>query len=228
MAHQKYIGAPNNIGAPNTSPSPATLRAIEHQATPEVKREALEYARGRVKMLRWAGRPVSATSARELVDDVHADTWTGDLPWDPAQYSLLEHFRQAIKQRTWLEIRHANRIAFVPLREAANEEVVPDQLVSEEVEQTLAAAIRDRCAPSRLLATLDATCQELGARVGCAEAGAVAQCWADGVTERNAVTRRTGLTNAAYERARKRLLYAGRSLSSELCEAVHDLLRSAS
>ena len=221
MAHQKYIGAPN------TSLSPATLRAIEQQATPEVKHEALEYARGRVKMLRWAGRPVSATSARELVDDVHADTWTGDLPWDPSRSSLLEHFRHAIKQRTWLEIRHANRVSFVPLREAANEEAVPGQLVSEEVEQTLAAAIRDRCAPGRLLATLDATCQELRARVGCAEAAAIVQCWAVGVTTRNAVRGLTGLTDAAYERARKRLFYAGRTLSSELRESAHDLLRNA-
>jgi hypothetical protein len=226
LAHQKYIGAPN------TSPSSATLRAIEQQTTPETKREALEYARRRVKMLRWAGRPVSATAARELVDDVHADTWTGDLPWNPSQCSLLEHFRRAIKQRTWLEIRHANRISFVPLREAANEEAaaeeaVLDQPVSEEVEQTLAAAIRERCAPSRLLATLDATCRELRARVGCTEADAVAQCWADGVTERHAVRDLTGLTDAAYESARKRLLYASRTLSAELRESAHDLLRNA-
>jgi hypothetical protein len=104
---------------------------------------------------------VSATSARELVDDVHADTWAGDLPWDPSQCSLLEHFRQAIKQRTWLEIR----ISFVPLPDAANEEAMPDRPAFEEVEQALAVIVSDRCAPSRWLAMLEATCHELRARI---------------------------------------------------------------
>lgn len=225
MAHQKYIDAST------TPPQLATQRAIEQQAIPDVervKREALEYARGRVNLLRCAGRPVSTTSARELVDDIHADTWTGDLPWDPSQCSLVEHFRQAIKQRTWLEIRHANRISFVSLREAANDEDVSEQLVSEEVEQTLAAAVKNRCAPSQLEATLDATCRELRARVACTEAAAVVECWADGVTKRNAVKDLTGLTDTAYQRARKRLFYAGRNLSSELRELAQDLLRAAS
>ena len=222
MAHQKYTGAPN------TSPLSATLRAIEQQATPELKHAALGYARGRVKLLRWAGRPVSATSARELVDDVYADTWAGDLPWDPSQCSLLEHFRQAIKQRTWLEIRHANRISFVPLPDAANEEAMPDRLVSEEVEQALAVIVNDRCAPSRWLAMLEATCRELRARIDCAEAAALVQCWADGVTERHAARDITGLTDTAYARARKRLFYAGRNLSAELREFAYDLLRDAS
>src|SRR5678815_5632899 len=67
------------------------LRAIEEQTTPDLMKRLRKYAQTRVNMLRLAGSSVSATSARELVDDAHADTWVGDLPWDPLQCSLLEH-----------------------------------------------------------------------------------------------------------------------------------------
>jgi hypothetical protein len=212
---------------PHVLPSLATRRALAEQTTPELKRQAREYARGRLKLLRWAGIPASKVYPRELVDDAHADTWSGILPWDPSQCSLLEHLRQAIKRRTWLEIRHGRRVSFVPLYEPANDETISEQIVSEDVERVLAEASRGSCSPIVLHAMLARICQGLRLQVvRDHEATAVVQCWEDGCVDRNDVMALTGLTEAAYECTRKRLLYTSRQLPSELREVAQDLLRN--
>ena len=214
---------------PHVLPSLATRRALAEQTTPELKRQAREYARGRLKLLRWAGIPVSKVYPRELVDDAHADTWSGVSIWDPSQYSLLEHLRQVIKRRTWLEIRRGRRISVVPLHEPANDEAISEQIVSEDVERALAEASHGNCSPIVLHAMLARICQELRPQVSRDhEAAAVVQCWEDGAIDRNDVMDFTGLTEAAYERTRQRLLYTIRHLPSELREVAQDLLRSAS
>jgi hypothetical protein len=223
MAETKYDDTPH---AP---PPLATLRALAEHTTPELQRKAWEYARGRVKLLRWAGRPASKLYARELVDDAHADTWSGALPWDPSQCSLLAHLRHAIKKRTWLEIRHAHRFSFVSLLAPSNDEEASEQIVSEEVEAALAEASHGGCNPSMLHAMLATICQELRPQVANDdEAATVVQCWAEGSVERDVVMELTGLTAAGYEAARKRLLYTSRQLPCELREVAQDLLRNAS
>jgi hypothetical protein len=224
---RRYLDSQKYPATPNPSPPPATLRAIEQQATPAVKRKAEDYARVRVELLLWAGRPVSMMGARELVDDAHADTWSGLLAWDPSRCSLLEHLRQSIKKRTWMEIRHGHRVSFVPLFEPENDEA--EQIVSEEVENALAEASHGNCDPFLMDAVLAKICQELRPRVSHDDAAAfVVQCWEKGSVERGIVMALTGLTAVAYERARKRLFYAIRTLSSELREVAKDLLRNAS
>jgi hypothetical protein len=188
--------------------------------TQEVIDELRRYAQERAKLVCRAGRPVPETYARELVDDVHADICVGDLPWDP-QHKLLDQLKAAIKKRTWLEIRHARRVSFVSLEEAAN-----DEATSSEMEEILAPVSRADCDPI-LLSTV---CRQLRSLVlaSCdVDAAAIVKCWSDGFMDKDEVMTLTGLTETAYECARRRLRRANRSLTSELREAAHDLLRSA-
>src|SRR5262245_55117394 len=67
----------------SAEPPPATLRALKEQTTQELVDALRQYAHVRATLVRRAGRPISETYARELVDDALADTRVGDLPWDP-------------------------------------------------------------------------------------------------------------------------------------------------
>lgn len=200
------------------------FRLLQEQMTPELLDELLRYAQARAKLVCYAGKPVSETYARELVDDVHADICVGDLPWDP-RCGLLDYLKAAIKKRTWLEIRRARLVAFVPLQEAANDERRPS-----EIAQALAPAPRAGCDPVMLYAMTTTVLRHLRSLPLMTfdnEAAAIVRCWSDGFLEKTEVMKRAGLTKAAYERARRRLRKAIPSLSSELWLAVRDVLRSS-
>jgi hypothetical protein len=216
--------SPGDDGGPSGAPPLAIRQALEEQTTPELMKRARKYAQTRATLVRRAGRPVSKTYARELVDDAHADTWTGDLPWDPSQCSLLEHLCQAVKHRTWLEIRHVRRAPFVSLHGPAN-----DGTTAPQIERALARATQGDCSPIIMRAISAAVCQELRRLVpNDHEAAGLLQCWEEGLISRDEVLQRTGLSESAYERARKRLLYLSRYLTPTLRESAQDLLRSAS
>jgi hypothetical protein len=174
--------------------------------------------------VRREGIPVSKTYARELVDDAHADTWTGRLPWDPSQCSLLVHLCQAIKYRTWAEIQHMRRAPLVSLHGSSNDGTTP-----REIEHALADATHGGCSPVFLGAISATVFQELRRLVPADhEAAVLLQCWEDGFITRDEAMRRVGLSESAYDRARKRLLYLSRCLPPDLRELVQDLLRSFS
>lgn len=201
------------------SPPASTLWAIQEQMTPNLIDELLRYAQDRAKLVWRAGRPVSETYARELVDDVHADICVGDLPWDP-KCKLLDHLKAAIKRRTWLEIRHGRRVSFVSLQEVADDEAM---------EQAFASTARADCDPIVLSAMSDTVCQQLRSVLASdidIAAAAIAKCWSDGILEKDEIMRLTGLTGSAYECARRRLRRAIRRLASELRDAAHHLLQS--
>lgn len=161
--------------------------------------QARQYAQTRVIMVRRAGIPISKTYARELVDDAHADTWTGDLPWDPSQCSLLEHLCWAIKHRTWLELRHRRHVPLVSLHGSAN-----GGTTSRQIERALAYITHGDC-DSMLLCAISATaCQELRLLVSHDhEASALLACWEDGIMARDDVLGRTGLSGREPMNARE-------------------------
>ncbi len=197
------------------------MQAFEEQATPELMQQLQRYAQARARMVRRAGRPVSETYARELVDDVYADTRIGDLPWDP-QCGLLDHLKRGIKKRTWLEIRHARRVSLVSL-EAAN-----DETLSPQIARALTRAPRSERNPTLLHAMAATVCQQLRSLVSRdIGAAAVVRCWADGFLEKDEVIERTGLTDAAYRCARERVRAACRVLPPEMRESAQDVLRDA-
>lgn len=207
------------------------------QMTPDLKEELQRYAEGRAKLVCRAGKPVPDSYARELVDDVHADFCVGALPpWDP-QCELINHLKAAIRRRTWLEIRHARRIPFVSLPEAAEAaEAANDETEQPELEQSLESAPRTGCDPAQLYEITVAVCRQLRTLAldsGDAGAAAIVKCWADGFMAKDEIKRLAGLTEVAYMRARRRLRRAIRnrraieSLTPELRKAAQDLLRSA-
>lgn len=206
---------------PPAEPPPSTLQALQEQTTPDLLKQLRRYAQARANKVRRAGRPVSETYARELVDDVQADTRIGALPWDP-QCKLLDHLKAAIKKRTWLEIRHARRVSLVSL------DVANDETMSPQMERALAGGPRNDCNPIVLHAMTATVCQQLRPLVARdLEAAAVVRCWMDGFMEKHEVMRLTGLTEAAYNCSREKLRNTSRSLPSELRDAARDLLRSA-
>jgi hypothetical protein len=222
------MGVPRDDEVLSGPPPPATRKALEaaleKQTTSELIKRARQYAQARATLVRRAGGSVSKTYARDLVDDAHADTWSGDLPWDPSQCSLMEHLCQAIKHRTWLEIRHVRRVPLVSLHAPTN-----DGTTAQQIERALAHAAQGDCSPVLLHAVSATVCQELRRLVPEeSEAAVLLQCWETGLISRDGVMERTGLTKRAYDRARKRLLYLSRYLTPALHESALDLLRSAS
>lgn len=216
------MAVPKDDSFPAGEPPPATRQALEEQTTPELMKRARQYAQTRVTLVRRAGIPVSKTYARELVDDAHADTWTGGLPWDPSQCSLLVHLCQAIKYRTWAEIRRMRRAPLVSLHGSAN-----DGTTSRQIEHALADATHGGRSPVILDAISATVFQELRRLVPTGhEAAVLLQCWEDGFITRDEAMRRAGLSESAYDRARKRLLYLSRRLPPALRESVQHLLRS--
>lgn len=184
----------------------------------------MRYAQTRARMVCRVGRPVSEMYAQELVHDAHADTRLGLLPWDPLQCERLEdHLGRVIKKRTWKEIRHGLRVPFVALHEPAN-----DETGSSHVERALANASQSERNPIMLDSMATVACQQLQLLLPLDdEIVAVMKCWEDGIVERAEVMKLTGLTAAAYKRARRRLRYTSRHLPSELRESAQDLLRCA-
>jgi hypothetical protein len=196
--------------------TPTTTESI----TPEEQAALRSYAQARAGMVRRAGVSVSQTYAQELVDDVQADTWAGDLPWDPRE-PLFKHLMNAIKRRTWLEVRRAHLVPFVSLQEAANDEAMAPQ-----VEQAAGPAPRSR--PVLLHAITATVCQELRPLLARdVEAVAVLECWSDGYLEKDEILEIAGLSDVSYLCARKRLRLIAQCLAPELREVACDLLRSA-
>ena len=208
-------------GAPDPPPPTAdVIQALEEQTTPELMSDLRRYAEGRATRMRLAGCPVPAAYARELVEDAHADTRLGLRPWDPARCDLIGHLRNAIRQRTWRELRRARRLVFVALHGAANDGDVASQI--EKAPARSPGSDHRRHALSALLAT---TCQGLRRLVHHErEVTVLTRGWEDGLAEEGEILKRTGMSRAGYARARKRALYMSRQLPPELREAVRSLL----
>ena len=209
------------------APPPATLSALDEQYTASVVRQARRYAEHRAVHVRRAGRAVPSTYARELVDDAHADTWLGHVTWDPERCDLIVHLRGVIHDRTWKEIRRAARYPHFSIDAPANDRAWA--IDRTEVEHALAHATRNDVSPIAVCALFIRVCEELRRMVGNdRDALAVLWCWQQSILDRDEVMAVAGLDEAAYERARKRILYLSRNLPPELREAAHDQLRSAS
>ena len=215
----------NDDATDDRSPTRETLAAFRAQWTPQAMCELLEYAERRARMVRVSGRacPPPAQYARELVHDVHAFTWSGELSWDPNRCSLVTHLRRAIKSRTRHEIDQAARRISLDVHAAAEEREGP-KITSRDA----LASSPDAVGPLVFPALVARVCDELHeAASKYPDCVAMLRAWERGVIERDEVLEVTGLDEAAYHRARQRLLYASRTLSSELRRLVQEYLRSA-
>jgi hypothetical protein len=206
------------------SPPPDTVRAFHEQATVALVIEARRYASTLVPMVRHAGRATSPLYNLELVNDALTDTLSGDVTWDPAECSLIEHVCTLIKTRAFREVRRAHRFRHLPIEAPSN-----DPRWEVEVEHAARAASSGDISPFMLAALVERVVPDLRRLAArSADACSILDCWRDGVTEKAAVRTRTGLGDAEYHAARGRLLYHARRLPPELRDAVQNLLRSAS
>lgn len=213
------------------SPPSAVLDAFREQLTPEFLRRARRYARKRAKLVREVGRRNDPQHHEDLVQQALSDTWSGVAGWEPSETPLLDHVRDLIKQRTYNERRSLKVRTYVSLHapmRAANDEVSGTLLT---IEEQLTEAHVARRGINRVLLTdvFDRVLTELHRLAARDEkARAILGCWASGISEPADVMTLTGLSDAEFGRARKRILYLARHLPPELRDAAEELLRSVS
>jgi hypothetical protein len=203
-------------------------RALREQFTPRVNTELRRYAEYRARMVRAAGRvcPPPERYARDLVHDAYADTWSGERTWDPERCSLVDHLRGVIDSRTWNEIKAPRKHVSLDARRIANDD--DDRVGHEllELEDKLPAPYDDISAVV-LPALVKRTCHALRQAATERDSLDIVRAWELGFIERDEICALTGLDEAAYRRARSRLLYIAGDLPDELRQLVRDYLRSA-
>lgn len=217
--------------AVDRSPSPETLYALREQYTPELHRALLRFAQHRARMVRNVGRPCPPPLhyARELLHDVHADTWAGVLTWDPARCALVIHLRRAIQSRTWAEIKRGPRfrsLDLIPANDDNDEQ--PDRDAKQITDALSVEASSGNLGVFAFPALVARVCRELRPAAKDHATVALVRAWERGFTEKEEILEITDLTEEEYRRARDRLLYASRTLPPDLRQLVTDLLRSAS
>ncbi len=214
--------------SPSPSPSPEVLVALRDQWTPPTVRDLHRYAEQRARMVRVSGRacPPPGQYARELVHDAHADTWCGDLTWDPDRCSLAMHLRGVIKSRTWTEIQKAPRFVSLDGRPANDSDPADGSPIQVHVALSASSGnvgpVVFPLLVARVCAELHKTAYEHH------DCFALVRAWERGFTEREEIMEITGLDPVSYRRARKRLFYASSNLPASLRQFVQDYLRSAS
>lgn len=212
-----------NNGRTSSRPSPATLRALAAQNTPEVRKEARRYAEQRVPLLRAAFVPVSHRTPTELVDDAITDTWLGEGdPWNPDECDLVTHLRGLIRKRTWQEARHRTRIRSQPFD-------LGDGTVEDVLARERPHASRGDITPIMFASVIATVAVELRKVDPTDEAATeITWCWELGYFERREVMALTGMDENTHKTARNRLLSRRKHLPPSLIAFVEDLLdRSA-
>lgn len=206
--------------------TPQTSRAVEaafkQQATDELTRRALRYARQRAALVRRAGRRIDNLYARELVQDALTDTWAGVVAWDPTECSLLKHVLDVIRSRSWKDAQWAQRSPHLSLD-------VNDTAAAITAEASHHLAVQGQLSPFMISELTVVVVSELRRLAqGDRAATSLLEAWADGVVGRSEVMHHTGMSRQEYRIARARLTYLVRELPSSLDEAARTLLRSAS
>jgi hypothetical protein len=201
--------------------SQAVEAAFREQATDELSRRALRYARQRAALLRRAGRRIDNLYARELVQDALTDTWAGVLTWDPAKRSLLKHVLDVIRYRSWKDAKWVRRSPHLSLD-------VHDEAAAITAEASHQLAVQAHVEPFMISELTAVVVTELQRLADGDRAATALEAWAEGVVGRSEVMRHTGMSRQEYRVARSRLTYLVRELPSSLDDAARTLLRSAS
>jgi hypothetical protein len=202
--------------------SPSNRSAFQEQATEELRRAALRYARQRAALVRRSGRRIDNLYVRELVQDALADTWMGTVSWDPARCSLLDHVRGVIRSRSWKDAIGARRSPHFSLDG-------PKASLALQAEGAQQHATQGNLSPIMIAALTTAVVTDLRRLAdGDTAATAILGAWAAGHVERHEVVAHTGLGEKDYKTARARLTYLVMSLPQSLRDAAKSLLRSAS
>ncbi|KAB2899468.1 MAG: hypothetical protein F9K40_10250 [Kofleriaceae bacterium] len=230
---------------PRPSLSLSDIRdALGVHYTDRIRLKAERYARHRAWMVRRAGQPVPGLTAyaKELVHDAMSSIWMGARSWDP-RTPLLARLCFIVQDRTWHEVKHAQRHQRLSFDVAANDSGFDDNDLGAEERAFLSARDRgvvdlDRAlaAGSRIdysplqVATLARQVIDALAPLGRDDRAvrAIVSAWEHGFVDCDDVLAFTGLSESAYRAALKRIRRLARRLPPDLREAALDLLRSAS
>ncbi len=97
----------------NSKNSTEPLREeLRRQATPEVKRHALQFANTLAYRVAARGGIGGALRAREMLYDALADTWLGSVHWDPNRKPLAQHLEDTLSWRARDAAQAAARTVF--------------------------------------------------------------------------------------------------------------------
>jgi hypothetical protein len=186
---------------------------------------AYRFARSRAALVRQAGGRSDRSLVRELVCDAIADTWSGDLQWDPARCALLDHLCGAIRRRTSDEVDRVRQFQHLSLDGLVH----GGDAARQELESFLARVGGGTDADEHAALVADVI-DELRLLAGPRDSavGAILDAWAVGATTASDIMRRSRLAPPTYRAARGRIDRLTPDLPQELRSAVLSLLRRAS
>lgn len=203
-------------------PSEEWREAFEEQATKKMLEKLHRAARTRLRT--FAGRTghVNKDDVEDAVMSVLKDTLRGVLPWDPAKKTLEHHALDAIRFRVrdrWEkeqrrkhdlldEDEHDRSVA----ERAAAGAVVPSSPVASDRERRI-QEVHDE-----VIAWLRPHC------LGKPEVLVLLESYLQGITDRDEVLRETGMSEATYHNARRRLGRLVQDMPAKLRDAALDAL----
>jgi hypothetical protein len=199
--------------------------ALQADLTGALQRRAYRFARTRAALVRQAGGRSDRSFMRELVCDAIADTWSGDLQWDPARCSLLDHLCGAMRRRTSDDAERVRRFQHLSIDGLFDGDSGPAR---HELESFLARDHSGTSAEDHAALVADVIDElRLLADPGDSAVAAILDAWADGMTTASDIIGRSRLSAPTYRAARSRIDRLTPELPNELRSAVLSLLRRA-
>jgi hypothetical protein len=212
---------PATGGASRSPATRSSREAFRQQATGDLWRAALRYARRRATLVRRAGARIDHLYAQDLVEDALGDTWIGtQVTWDPSQCSLREHIRTLIRSRSWKDREAAEQRPHISVDWDADDAV--------EMDESTRRDMAGRDSPILFGCVIDAIIAELQRQAsGDNDALAILAAWREDLSDRDDVIAYTGLSAREYRKARARLTYLVQKLPQPLRDDARTLLKGA-
>ncbi len=200
------------------TPAPEWRVAFEKQITRETMTAVTNYARKRVRLIERVGRKVDPMYARELMLDAVTDTLDGVVAWDPARASLRAHLLSVVHSRTGHEVVRAVKLPHRSLDDSADDNSSEGRPLEAEASRAVAAAMGS---PWRDPSTDERGTRVLNELLRMAEPDdegllTLLAAFEQGATEKHEVVEMTGMTPAAYDNARRRMVRLLAKLPPEL------------
>ena len=206
------------------------------QLTHDLGEKVMAFAKKRALYIQLKRGADDHNLVRELYQDAIADTWTGDVSWDPLRSSLELHLKRVIRSRTSHQLKHLDRFPHFSMDRPSNQahaemsDEAPDAVSEEpadampmEFEHSLSESIEtDRRGNRGDLATfVDELVEALILLAGGdEEVLQILYCFGRGITERRDVIHETQMSSSTYHNARRRMLRLVERLPQHIRDAA--------
>lgn len=211
------------------NPSYEWIEAFQAQATEATYQQALKYAYYRVEQIRLDRvENVDNDFVRELVQKAIGDTASGQVTWAPGNVPLVKHLKGVIRYRTRDMIRRGLRFRSVSMDERDTDGEIDER--PSEIEASLAAGRgASSVEQNREMTEASELALDLLYRMiaGDTAAAKLLDAWSMRLTERVDVLEHSGLTEAEYHNARRRLAVLARRIPEEIRQAGREALADA-